>query len=51
MINEASGPINLTQLLGLFGTRMADSGGSDDDAVVAAAFRSFDENGVIDCDK
>ncbi|KAL1492081.1 hypothetical protein ABEB36_012576 [Hypothenemus hampei] len=51
MIREAPGPINLTQLLGLFGSRMADSGGSDDDDVVAAAFRSFDENGTIDSEK
>ncbi|XP_018567947.1 myosin regulatory light chain 2 [Anoplophora glabripennis] len=51
MINEAPGPINFTQLLGLFGTRMADSGGTDDDDVVIAAFRSFDENGVIDSER
>ncbi|XP_066140590.1 myosin regulatory light chain 2 [Euwallacea fornicatus] len=51
MVREAPGPINLTQLLGLFGARMADSGGSDDDEVVAAAFRSFDENGSIDSEK
>lgn len=51
MINEASGPINFTQLLGLFGTRMADSGGTDDDDVVIAAFRSFDENGTIDSER
>ncbi|XP_056632331.1 myosin regulatory light chain 2 [Diorhabda carinulata] len=51
MINEASGPINFTQLLGLFGTRMADSGGTDDDEVVIKAFKSFDENGTIDGDR
>jgi Ca2+-binding EF-hand superfamily protein len=51
MIHEAPGPINLTQLLGLFGSRMADSGGSDDDNVVIAAFKSFDENGSIDSEK
>jgi Ca2+-binding EF-hand superfamily protein len=51
MINEASGPINFTQLLGLFGTRMADSGGTDDDDVVIKAFRSFDEGGTIDGDR
>lgn len=51
MLNEAPGPINFTQLLGLFGTRMAESGGSDDDAVVAAAFKSFDENGSIDSER
>nr|AIY53682.1 myosin regulatory light chain 2 [Monochamus alternatus] len=51
MINEAPGPINFTQLLGLFGTRMADSGGTDDDEVVVAAFKSFDENGTIDSER
>lgn len=51
MLNEASGPINFTQLLGLFGTRMQDSGGTDDDEVVIAAFKSFDEEGTIDGDK
>ena len=48
MINEAPGPINFTQLLSLFALRMQDSGGSDDDEVVIAAFKSFDENGTID---
>lgn len=51
MLAEASGPINFTQLLGLFGNRMADSGGSDEDAVVAAAFKTFDENGTIDSER
>lgn len=48
MVNEASGPINFTQLLGLFGNRMQDSGGSDDDAVVIEAFKTFDRDGTID---
>ncbi|KAK4875752.1 hypothetical protein RN001_012174 [Aquatica leii] len=51
MLNEAPGPINFTQLLGLFGTRMQESGGTDDDEVVIAAFKSFDENGTIDSEK
>lgn len=51
MLNEAPGPLNFTQLLGLFGTRMADSGGTDDDEVVIAAFKSFDDGGTIDGDK
>ncbi|XP_030750309.1 myosin regulatory light chain 2-like [Sitophilus oryzae] len=51
MVREAPGPINFTQLLGLFGSRMADSGGTDDDDVVVAAFKSFDENGFIDGEK
>lgn len=48
MVNEASGPINFTQLLSLFGNRMADSGGSDDDTVVIDAFKTFDKDGTID---
>jgi len=51
MVNEAPGPINFTQLLGLFGNRMADTGGTDDDEVVVAAFKSFDENGTIDSER
>jgi len=48
MVNEAPGPINFTQLLSLFALRMQDSGGSDDDAVVVEAFKSFDNDGTID---
>lgn len=51
MINEAPGPINFTQLLSLFGNRMANSGGSDDDDVVINAFKSFDNEGKIDSEK
>jgi len=51
MVNEASGPINFTQLLGLFANRMQDSGGTDDDEVVVAAFKSFDEGGTIDSER
>lgn len=49
MLNEAPGPINFTQLLTLFANRM--SGGSDEDEVVIAAFKSFDEEGKIDSEK
>jgi len=49
MVNEAPGPINFTQLLTLFANRM--SGGSDDDDVVIAAFKSFDDEGFIDAEK
>ncbi|KAJ2940015.1 hypothetical protein O0L34_g14046 [Tuta absoluta] len=49
MVNEASGPINFTQLLTLFANRM--SGGSDEDDVVIKAFKTFDEEGKIDSDK
>ncbi|XP_075237937.1 myosin regulatory light chain 2 [Lycorma delicatula] len=46
MLSEASGPINFTQLLTLFANRM--SGGSDEDDVIIAAFKTFDNDGVID---
>ncbi|XP_059491271.1 myosin regulatory light chain 2 [Neocloeon triangulifer] len=49
MVNEASGPINFTQLLTLFANRM--SGGSDEDDVVINAFKTFDDNGKIDSEK
>uniref|UniRef100_A0A1B6F9K6 EF-hand domain-containing protein n=1 Tax=Cuerna arida TaxID=1464854 RepID=A0A1B6F9K6_9HEMI len=49
MVNEAPGPINFTQLLTLFANRM--SGQSDDDDVVIAAFKTFDNEGVIDGEK
>lgn len=49
MVDEAPGPINFTQLLTLFATRM--SGGSDDDEVVIAAFKSFDDDGKIDSER
>ncbi|XP_051172805.1 myosin regulatory light chain 2-like [Leptopilina boulardi] len=52
MIGEASGPINFTQLLNLFATRMSGSGGADDDDVVMQAFKSFDDgNGKIDAQR
>ncbi|CAK1594270.1 unnamed protein product [Parnassius mnemosyne] len=49
MVNEASGPINFTQLLTLFANRM--SGGSDEDDVVINAFKTFDEEGKIDSER
>lgn len=45
MLAEAPGPVNFTQLLSLFATRMA--GGADDDATVREAFMAFDMNGKI----
>lgn len=51
MINEAPGPLSFTQFLSLFAIRMQDTGGSDDDAVVVAAFKAFDEGGTIDAEK
>jgi len=49
MLGEANGPLNFTMLLTLFANRM--SGSADDDEVVIAAFKSFDEQGKIDGDK
>nr|AEV53595.1 allergen bla g 8 [Blattella germanica] len=49
MVNEAPGPINFTQLLTLFAGRM--SGGSDDDEVVIAAFKTFEDDGKIDSER
>lgn len=49
MVNEASGPINFTQLLTLFANRM--SGGSDEDDVVINAFKTFDNDGKIDSER
>lgn len=49
MLGEASGPISFTQLLTLFANRM--SGGSDEDDVVINAFKTFDNEGVIDSEK
>ncbi|KAG5320220.1 MLR protein, partial [Pseudoatta argentina] len=47
MLNEASAPINFTQLINLFAVRMSGSGADDDDVVINA-FKTFDENGKID---
>uniref|UniRef100_A0A8D8ZZP3 Myosin regulatory light chain 2 n=1 Tax=Cacopsylla melanoneura TaxID=428564 RepID=A0A8D8ZZP3_9HEMI len=46
MLAEGTGPINFTQLLTLFANRMS-GGATDDDEVVIAAFKAFDESGVI----
>ncbi len=47
MLNDAPGPINFTMLLTMFADRQ--SGGADDDEVVIAAFKSFDDGtGHID---
>lgn len=50
MLADAPGPVNFTTLLTMFGERM--SGGADDDDVVVAAFKSFDEgDGTMDGEK
>lgn len=51
MVNEAPGPINFTQLLTLFATRMSGSGGQDEDDVVINAFKTFDNEGRIDSER
>jgi Ca2+-binding EF-hand superfamily protein len=49
MLGEATGPLNFTMLLTLFGNRM--SGEADDDEVIISAFKAFDDNGKIDSEK
>jgi len=52
MLGEAQGPLNFTQLLTLFAGRMSGGGATDDDEVVIAGFKSFDNgNGKIDSEK
>ena len=48
MLNEAPSPINFTMLLQMFAER--NSGTSDEDTVVAAAFNAFSNDGWIDGD-
>ncbi|VEN59677.1 unnamed protein product [Callosobruchus maculatus] len=50
MVRECSQPISFTQFLGMFGTRMADTGGQDEDDVIVAAFKAFDDEGYIDAE-
>jgi len=49
LVNDSPAPINFTGLLTLFAERM--SGTSDEDEVVIAAFKTFDEGGSISADK
>jgi len=49
MLADASGPINFTMLLSMFASRQ--SGEADDDDVIVAAFKAFDEgDGTINSD-
>lgn len=48
MLSEAPHPINFTMLLQMFAER--DTGSSDDDDVVIAAFNAFSQDGWIDGD-
>jgi len=49
LLGECVGTLNFNGLLTLFANRM--SGSADDDDVVVAAFKSFDEGGKIDSEK
>lgn len=50
MLNDADGPLNFTTLVHMFGSRS--SGETDEDEVVVAAFRAFEESpGVIDSER
>lgn len=52
MLREAPGPLNFTTLLSMFAAKNPSGGETDDDDVVAAAFRAFETSpGVIDHEK
>merc|ERR1719365_185408 len=44
--SEVDGPMNFTQMVTLFASKMA--GGSDDDDVILASFEAFEIDGKID---
>merc|ERR1711982_235036 len=46
MLDEVDGPMNFTQMVTLFATKMA--GGSDDDDVTLASFEAFEQDVKID---
>ena len=48
MLDEVDGPMNFTQMVTLFATKMA--GGSDDDDVILASFEAFEMEGKIDAE-
>merc|ERR1711973_53905 len=45
MLDEVDGPMNFTQMVTLFASKMA--GGSDDDDVILASFEAFEMDGKI----
>merc|ERR1712080_667834 len=45
MLDEVDGPMNFTQMVTLFASKMA--GGSDDDDVILASFECFENDGKI----
>merc|ERR1712055_104784 len=48
MLDEVDGPMNFTQMVTLFASKMA--GGSDDDDAILASFEAFEIDGKIDAD-
>merc|ERR1712210_392570 len=48
MLDEVDGPMNFTQMVTLFASKMA--GGSDDDDVILASSEAFEIDGKIDAD-
>jgi len=48
MLDEVDGPMNFTQMVTLFATKMA--GGSDDDDVILSSFEAFEMDGKIDAE-
>merc|ERR1711915_226805 len=46
--DEVDGPMNFTQMVTLFASKMA--GGSDDDDVILQSFEAFEINGQIDAE-
>merc|ERR1712179_26386 len=48
MLDEVDGPVNFTQMVTLFASKMA--GGSDDDDVILASFEAFEMDGKIDAE-
>jgi Ca2+-binding EF-hand superfamily protein len=48
MLDEADGPMNFTQMVTLFASKMA--GGTDDDETILKSFDAFEINGQIDAE-
>jgi len=48
MLDEADGPMNFTQMVTLFASKMA--GGTDDDETIIKSFEAFEINGQIDAE-
>jgi Ca2+-binding EF-hand superfamily protein len=48
MLDEVDGPMNFTQMVTLFASKMA--GGTDDDETILKSFEAFEINGQIDAE-